>query len=35
MHGDKDDLVPIRQSEMLMARLKEVKVTCRLIVVPG
>jgi len=35
MHGDKDDLVPIRQSEILIGQLKEVKVTCRMMIVPG
>lgn len=32
MHGDKDDLVPIQQSESFIAKLKEAGVTAKLIV---
>ena len=35
IHGDKDALVPIQQSELIIARLKEVGVPCQLVVKPG
>jgi acetyl esterase/lipase len=35
MHGDKDDLVPLQQSQTMVARLKEAKVPAELIVKEG
>jgi len=35
MHGDKDTLVPIQQSQILDAALKKVGVECKLVVIPG
>jgi acetyl esterase/lipase len=35
LHGDKDETVPIRQSEILIAALKQVGVTGRLVIAPG
>ncbi len=35
IHGDKDFLVPLQQSEILIAKLKEAKVTCNLIIKEG
>ncbi len=35
IHGDKDVLVPKQQSELIIARLKEVQVTCDLIIKEG
>ena len=35
IHGDADFLVPIQQAEIIIARLKEVKVPCELVVKPG
>jgi acetyl esterase/lipase len=35
IHGDRDELVPLQQSELFMARLKEVKVPVRLEVKKG
>jgi acetyl esterase/lipase len=35
IHGDKDTLVPIQQSELMIAKLKEAGVPCQLVVKPG
>ncbi len=35
MHGDKDNLVPIQQAELIIARLKEVGVPAKLVVKKG
>ncbi len=35
IHGDKDGLVPLQQSELIMAKLKEAGVPCELVVKPG
>jgi acetyl esterase/lipase len=35
IHGDKDQLVPIQQSELIAAKLKEMGVQCKLIVMEG
>lgn len=35
IHGNRDVLVPMQQSESMIARLKEVKVTCELIIKDG
>ncbi|RYG45060.1 MAG: alpha/beta hydrolase, partial [Chitinophagaceae bacterium] len=35
MHGDKDPLVPIQQSQTLVAKLQDLKVPVRLVVKPG
>lgn len=35
IHGDADRLVPIQQSELIMARFKECKVPAKLVVKPG
>ncbi len=35
IHGDKDALVPIQQSNLIIARLKEASVPCELVVKPG
>lgn len=35
IHGDKDFLVPLQQSEILIAKLKEAKVPCHLIIKEG
>jgi acetyl esterase/lipase len=35
LHGDKDPLVPIQQSELMVAKLKEAGVEARLVVKPG
>ena len=35
IHGDKDEVVPLQQGEVIVARLKEVGVPAKLIVVPG
>jgi len=35
IHGDKDSVVPIQQSEDLIAKLVAAKVPCRLFVRPG
>ncbi len=35
IHGDKDNLVPLRQSESFIAKLKEAGVDCKLVVKPG
>jgi acetyl esterase/lipase len=35
IHGDKDDLVPLQQSEEMLAKLKEAGVPCELIVKKG
>ena len=35
IHGDKDVVVPIQQSEAIVARLKEVGVPAQLVVKPG
>ena len=35
IHGDKDTLVPISQSEAMIAKLKEAGVACELVVKPG
>ncbi len=35
IHGDKDELVPIQQAELVIARMKEHKVLCELVVKPG
>jgi len=35
IHGDADKLVPIQQAEIIIARFKEVKVPCELVVKPG
>jgi acetyl esterase/lipase len=35
IHGDKDDLVPIQQAEIMMDRLKDAKVPARLVVKEG
>ena len=34
IHGDADKLVPIQQAELIIARYKEVKVPCELVVKP-
>lgn len=35
LHGDKDNLVPIQQSESFLARMKEFSIPCKLIVHPN
>jgi len=35
IHGDKDGLVPLQQSELIMAKLKEAGIPCELVVKPG
>jgi acetyl esterase/lipase len=35
IHGDKDLLVPLQQSELMIAKLKEAGVPCELVVKPG
>ncbi len=35
IHGDKDAMVPIQQSELIIAKLKEAGVPCQLVVKPG
>jgi acetyl esterase/lipase len=35
IHGDADKLVPLQQSELMIAKLKEAKIPCELIVKPG
>jgi len=35
VHGDKDMLVPKQQSESIIAKFKEVKVTCDLLIKEG
>jgi dipeptidyl aminopeptidase/acylaminoacyl peptidase len=35
IHGDKDDVVPIRQSELLLKKLKEANVPASLIIKKG
>ena len=35
IHGDKDALVPIQQSESIIAKLKQAGVPCELVVKPG
>jgi acetyl esterase/lipase len=35
IHGDRDEVVPLQQGEVLIARLKELGVPAKLIVVPG
>jgi acetyl esterase/lipase len=35
VHGDKDDLVPLQQSELMIGKLKEAGVPCELVVKPG
>ncbi len=35
IHGDKDDLVPLQQSEIFVAKLKQSKVPCELVVRQG
>jgi acetyl esterase/lipase len=35
MHGDKDNLVPLQQSEIFIAKLKEAGVECKLVVKKG
>jgi dipeptidyl aminopeptidase/acylaminoacyl peptidase len=35
IHGDKDALVPLQQSELIMARFKEAGVPCELVVKRG
>ncbi len=35
VHGDKDDLIPLQQSEVMAAKLKAAGVPSELIVVPG
>jgi dipeptidyl aminopeptidase/acylaminoacyl peptidase len=35
IHGDKDVLVPMQQSESIIAKFKEAKVTCNLIIKEG
>jgi acetyl esterase/lipase len=35
IHGDKDDIVPFQQAEVFVAKMKENKVPCELIVRPG
>jgi acetyl esterase/lipase len=35
IHGDADQLVPIQQAEVFIAKLKEVGVPCKLVVKPG
>ena len=35
MHGDKDPLIPIKQSELLDAALRKAGVECKFVVVPG
>jgi acetyl esterase/lipase len=35
LHGDKDNLVPIQQSESFIARMKEFSIPCKLVVHPG
>ncbi|HEY2786539.1 MAG TPA: alpha/beta hydrolase [Fimbriiglobus sp.] len=35
IHGDKDDLVPLQQSELMIAKLKEAGVPCKLVIKKG
>ena len=35
IHGDKDNVVPLQQSEIFIAKLKEAGVECKLVVKPG
>ena len=35
LHGDKDFLVPIQQAELVINKMKELKLPCELVVKPG
>jgi dipeptidyl aminopeptidase/acylaminoacyl peptidase len=35
IHGDKDGLVPLQQSQLIIAKFEEAGVPCKLVVKPG